>query len=111
MLSFARRRLRVVLAVAAALIVVVSAGLWLRTSSLVRVDHVTITGIEGRQAPAIRDALESAAMDMTTLAIDERRLREAVAAYPVVRSLRTSRDLPHRLRIEVNAYDPVAALQ
>ena len=111
MLPFARRRLRVVLAVAGVLIAVVCAGLWLRTSSLVRVTNVTVTGIDGRQAPAIRDALEVAAMEMTTLAIDDARLRKAVAAYPVVRSLRTSRDLPHRIRVEINAYDPVAALQ
>jgi len=111
MLSFASRRLRVVLAVGALLIVAVSFGLWLRTSSLVRVNSVTVTGIEGRQAAEIRDALTGAAMDMTTLAVDEDRLREAVSAYPVVRSLRTSTAFAHRLRIAVNAYDPVAALQ
>ena len=111
MLSFASRRLRVVVAVAAVAAVAVSFGMWLRTSSLVRVQHVTVTGIEGRQAAEIRDALSVAALDMTTLAVDEDELHDAVAAYPVVRSVRVTRDFPHRLRITVNAYDAVAALQ
>ncbi|MDX6677279.1 MAG: cell division protein FtsQ [Solirubrobacteraceae bacterium] len=111
MLSFARRRLRAVLVVATVLVVTVSSGMWLRTSSLVRVKNVTISGIEGRQAAEIRDALSVAALDMTTLAVDRDELRDAVSSYPVVRSLRTSSDFPHGLRIEVNAYDPVAALQ
>ena len=46
---------------------------------------------------------------MTTLDVNERALRDAVATYPVVRSLRASADFPHGLRIVVNAYEPVAA--
>ncbi|HEV7806806.1 MAG TPA: FtsQ-type POTRA domain-containing protein [Solirubrobacteraceae bacterium] len=109
MLSFASRRLRVVVGVAAVL-AMGGVGLWLRASSLVRVQQVTVTGIEGRQAGEIRDALAVAGLGMTTLAVDQDELRDAVSTYPVVRSLRTSVDLPHRLRIEVNAYDAVAAL-
>ena len=45
--------------IAAVLVVVGSFGFWLRTSSLVRVKQVTVTGIDGRQARAIRDALTS----------------------------------------------------
>ncbi|MDX6683737.1 MAG: cell division protein FtsQ [Solirubrobacteraceae bacterium] len=110
MLSFASRRSRVVAGAAGLLLAAVGSGLWLRSSSLVDVRQVSITGIEGRQAAEIRDALAVAALDMTTLAIDEDKLRHAVSAYPVVRSLRTSVDLPHRLRIDVDAYDAVAAL-
>jgi cell division protein FtsQ len=111
MLSFASRRRRVVLAAAAVAVTAVSFGMWLRTSSLVRVKYVTVTGIEGRQAAEIRDALAVAALDMTTLAVDENKLRDAVAAYPIVRSVRATGDFPHRLRIAINAYDAVAALQ
>ena len=109
--SLASRRARVVVSIAAVLVVVGGFGFWLRTSSLVRVKQVTVTGIDGRQARAIRDALTSAALDMTTLAVDEDELLDAVGAYPVVRSVRATPDFPHRLRIAVNAYDAVAALQ
>ncbi len=109
--SLASRRARVVAGVAAVLVVVGSFGFWLRTSSLVRVKQVTITGIDGRQAHAIRAALTAAALDMTTLAVDDGRLLEAVSTYPVVRNVRVSADFPHRLRIAVNAYEPVAAVQ
>lgn len=111
MTSFASRRTRAVLGVAALLAILGSFGLWLRTSSLVRVQQVTVTGIDGAQARSIRDALTIAARDMTTLAVDDKALRDAVATYPVVRSLNASPDFPHRLRIVVNAYEPVAAVQ
>jgi cell division protein FtsQ len=111
MLSLASRRLRAVLAIAVLLMALLCAGLWLRGSSLVRVREVTVTGIGGRQAAEIRDVLTVAARDMTTLDVDEDALRDAVSGYPVVRGLRTSAGFPHRLRIVVDAYDPVAALQ
>jgi len=109
--TFARRRLRVVLVVLALIVALGSLGLWLRTSSLVGVDSVTITGIEGRQAGEIRDVLTAASLDMTTLAVDEAALRKAISGYPVVRRLRTSTDFPHRLRITLDTYRPVAGLQ
>ncbi|MEA2221168.1 MAG: cell division protein FtsQ [Solirubrobacteraceae bacterium] len=109
--SLASRRLRVVLGIVVLAVMVGSVGLWLRSSSLVRVEAVTVTGIEGPQATEIRRALTVAARDMTTLAVDDGALRHAVSTYPVVRSLRTSTGFPHRLRIAVNAYDAVAALK
>lgn len=111
MLSLASRRRRAVLGALAAVVVLVAFGLWLRTSSLVAVDAVTVTGIDGPQSSEIRDALTVAARGMTTLDVDEGALRKAVASYPVVRSLRATAGFPHRLRIAINAYDPVAALQ
>ena len=111
MRSLARRHSRVILWAAGALVLLGAFGFWLRTSSLVRVKQVTVTGIEGRGAGAIRDALIAEARDMTTLAVDDDALRRAVSSYPVVRSLRTSVDFPHRLRIDVNAYEPVAAVR
>ena len=107
----ASRRSRAAFAIASVLVVFGAFGLWLRSSSLVRVKQVTVTGIEGQQAGAIRDALTVAARDMTTLAVDDDALRDAVATYPVVRSLEASSDFPHRLRIAVNAYEPVAAVR
>jgi cell division protein FtsQ len=109
--SFASRRLRLVLAIGALVALTCIGGLWLRTSSLVRVRDVTVTGIGGSQAAAIRDALTVAALDMTTLAVDDDALRRAVATFPVVRDLHTTTGFPHRLRIAVDAYEPVVALQ
>ena len=111
MASFARRRTRVVLAIVLLLALLVPFGLWFRDSSLVRVERVTISGVEGAQRAAIRRALTIAAADMTTLHVRERALLAAVAAYPIVRSLRTETDFPHGLRIAVNAYEPVAVVQ
>jgi cell division protein FtsQ len=111
MASFARRRTRVVLGAAVALAVLAPLALWLRNSSLVRVEHVQVTGVGGPQTSAIRAALTAAALDMTVLHVRDAALRAAVEPYPVVRSLRTETDFPHGLRIIVNAYEPLAALQ
>jgi len=110
MLPFARRRTRVILGIAVLLAVLAPLALWLRNSSLVRVQEVSVTGIHGSQAAQIKHALQTAAVDMTTLAVREDALLSAVAAYPVVESLRTETDFPHGLRIVVNAYEPVAAV-
>ncbi len=110
MRTFARRHLRLVLAVAVLAAVLASAGLWLRTSSLVAVERVEVSGIQGHQAKQIRGALTTAGLDMTTLALDKAALQDAVSAYPIVRNLRTTTDFPHGLRIDVNAYVPVATV-
>jgi cell division protein FtsQ len=101
----------VVLGAAVLLAVLTPLALWLRNSSLVRVEHVRVTGIGGPQTTAIRAALTEAALDMTVLHVRDAALRTAVEPYPVVRSLRTETDFPHGLRIIVNAYEPMAALQ
>jgi cell division protein FtsQ len=109
--AISRPRPRTVLTATLVLLALAAAGMWLRSSSLVRVQDVTITGIDGRQARAIRAALTSSARDMTTLKVDEQELLRSVDGYAVVRSLRASADFPNRLRIVVNAYEPVAALE
>ncbi len=111
MAPFARRRTRVVLGIAVLLAVLTPLAMWTRNSSLVRVEEVSVSGIDGSQAAPVKRALEAAARDMTTLHVREEALLGAVAAYPVVRSLRTDTDFPHGLRIVVNAYEPVAAIR
>jgi cell division protein FtsQ len=106
-----RRRTRAVLAAAVLLAVVTPLALWLRDSPVVRVEGVTVTGVSGPQSGGIRAALTEAALDMTVLHVRDDALRTAVEPYPVVRSLRTQTHFPHGLRITVNAYEPVAALQ
>jgi cell division protein FtsQ len=81
---------------------------WLRNSSLVAVQRVTIVGVGGRDAPQIRSALLAAAHNMTTLNVKLAALRTAVEPFPVVKHLHVSTDFPHRMRIEVVEQVPVA---
>jgi len=53
--------------------------LWLRSSSLVSVDHVRVSGVRGPQARAIERALETAGRHMTTLRVN----RAALLAAPL----------------------------
>lgn len=101
---------RVLVVLAAALIVFGGGFLWLRDSSLASVQKVTITGLPVSDGPAVRAALRNAALDMTTLHVRVDRLRTAVTPYPVVRDLHVKADFPHTLRIEVVPYEPVAVL-
>jgi cell division protein FtsQ len=81
---------------------------WLRDSSLVAVNRVTITGLGGGQASEIRAALSVAARGMTTLDVREGTLRAAISSYPVVKGLSVSTQFPHGLRIAVSEQLPVA---
>lgn len=85
--------------------------LWLRDSALVRVEHVKITGLTTRDAPAIRRTLRQAATRMTTLHYDVATLELAVDAFPAVQSVSVSADLPKTLQIRVREHRPVAALE
>lgn len=100
----------------AAVVTVVLAGLlfgvwtWVRDSSLVQVEHVTINGAGGADASAIRAALRSAAHNMTTLDVQMNQLRTAVAPFPEVKRLRVRTEFPHRLVIDVIEQRPVAVI-
>jgi cell division protein FtsQ len=99
------------LAVVLALLALAGGGwVWLRNSSLVAVQRVTIVGVSGRDAHPIRAALSSAAHNMTTLDVKMSALRTAVAPYPVVKHLHVSTSFPHRMRIEVVEQVPVAMI-
>ena len=84
--------------------------LWLRGSSLVGVREVSITGASGPQALEIRKALEAAAQDQTTLAVDAEALRQAVARFPIVDDVKADAELPHGLRLEVVQRQVVATI-
>ncbi len=107
----ASRKATVAAAVLLTIVVLGALFLWLRDSGLVGVRQVEITGVTGSQAPEIREALTEAARDMTTLHVREASLRDAVQTYPVVRELHAEADFPHRLRITVNSYDPIGAME
>ena len=83
---------------------------WLRDSSLVRVERVSIGGVSGDDAPRIRRLLVEAARDMTTLHVRQDELEQAVDGYPTVADLRVKTDFPHGLRIEVIEREPVAII-
>jgi cell division protein FtsQ len=103
-----RRRLIALGVVAAAL----AAGywFWFRDSSLVRVERVTVTGIDTADGPRVRAKLTAVARRMTTLHVDAGGLRHAVADEPVVNSIAVHPDFPHGLRIEIVENRPVALL-
>jgi cell division protein FtsQ len=99
------------LAVLLAIVGLAAAGwAWVRSSSLVGVQRVTIVGVSGRDAHRIRAVLRSAARNMTTLDVKMSALRTAVAPYPVVKHLHVSTDFPHGMRIDVVEQVPVAMI-
>ncbi|WP_211232947.1 cell division protein FtsQ/DivIB [Solirubrobacter soli] len=108
------RRGRRLLRLAFGLIVLaaaLSAGwMWLRDSSLVEVRDVQITGVTASDGEQVKTALETAAMEMTTLHVRPQALRDATANLSSVKSLEVTKDFPHTLRIHVNERRPVAAL-
>jgi cell division protein FtsQ len=108
---WARRRLRIA-AIALALAVPLLAGgwLWLRNSSFVSVEHVRVSGLHGADARAIEAALANAARQMSTLNVQQGKLRAAVASYPVVGELRVHTSFPHAISIDVVEQPPVAML-
>jgi len=84
--------------------------MWLRDSSLVAVERVEIRGLSGPGSSAATVALRDAARSMTTLDVDEARLRRVASAFPAVRGIRVTAHPPHRLVIVASPQVPVAAL-
>lgn len=112
-LTAALRHRRAGLALAAVLVLLGAGWLWLRQSSLVAVEHVRISGVPGQSpdASAIDAALERSARAMSTLDVKTAALRDAVARFEIVRSVRAHALFPHGLRLEVVEQPPVAALE
>jgi cell division protein FtsQ len=101
---------RVLAALIALLALAAGGWVWLRNSSLVGVQRVTVVGLSGRDAAQIRAALVSAARNMTTLNVKTAALRTAVAPFPVVKQIHVATDFPHRMRIDVVEQVPVALI-
>jgi len=81
---------------------------WLRDSSLVRVEHVSISGLA--DSSRLRERLAQEAGTMTTLHVDHESLENVLAGYPAVERLAVDADLPHTLRIDVIERQPAAYL-
>ena len=90
--------------VVAAIVIGCAYMFWLRDSSLVAIERVTVTGAEGD--PSVQSALTVAAEEMTTLHVDQAALEAAVANDPSVLSIETSTDFPHGLTIAVDSRRP-----
>ena len=103
-------RLRTLLCAVLVIMLLGGGWLWVRGSSLVSVDHITVTGLRGRNTSQIRSALMSAARNMTTLEVNVAALRVAVAPFPVVKGISVSAQFPHGLRIRVLEQGAVGAL-
>ena len=82
--------------------------LWYRSSSFVKVEHVTVAGLSGPDVPQIREALTSSAMGMTTLDMNIAKLESAVQRYPYVQSLTVTGHGAHDISINVTEQVPVA---
>lgn len=105
-----RLSLRVLICATLALPLLGGGWMWLRSSSLVGVRHVHISGVHGAQAIEIRHALDKSAQRMSTMSFSPNALRAAVAAYPEVGAVSASASFPHTLSIHVSERLPVATL-
>jgi cell division protein FtsQ len=105
-----RRLLRLGLGLVVLLAAAAAGWMWLRDSSLVAVRDVQITGVTASDGDRVRTALETAALEMTTLHVRPQALEDATANLASVASVEVATDFPHTLRIHVNERRPVAAL-
>ena len=81
--------------------------LWFRNLSLFAIHSVTITGATTNE-PAIKSAVEGVAGDMTTLHLNDGELRDAVAHFPTVASVKADTSFPHTLHVTITERLPVA---
>jgi cell division protein FtsQ len=107
---FPRLPVRLLLALAVLGALGYGGWMWLRDSSLAAVRDVEVTGSTSSEEARVRNALDAAARDMTTLHVREGALRDAVAQFSSVASLQVESDFPHTLRIRVLEHTPVAVL-
>jgi len=105
-----RPSLAVIVSLLVAVALLLGGWVWLRDSSLVAVDNVTVTGASGLGAPAVRSALTGTAHQMTTLNVDRSALDDSVARFPLVKSISVTTKFPHGMTIIVHERRPVAAL-
>lgn len=99
---------RVVAALATVVLLLVGGWFWFRSSSLVAVHQVRVTGLSGPNVAEISRALTTTAETMTTLDFDISKLKRSVEAYPYVHSLDVSTHFPHGVTIAVLEQVPVA---
>ncbi len=109
-LSLPRLTIRRVVAVLVAGLLLLGAWLYVRSSSLVAIKQVQVTGVAGAQAGEIRAALANEAVTMTTLDVSTAKLESAVSGFPHIAGLRVSTHFPHGVTIAVNQQIPLATV-
>lgn len=105
----ARRRL-----LATGIAALVALGLYLavvRDLPAFAVETVGLSGASSGYAPQLERELEAAARSMTTLHVDESRLREVAGRYPAVTTLTTETDFPHGLSVRIVERPPVGLVE
>jgi cell division protein FtsQ len=97
---------------AAILVIALYAGymLWFRNLSWFAINDVTISGATTSERQ-IETAVEQAAGDMTSLHIKDGELRDAVARFPTVASVKADTSFPHTLHVTITERLPVAWVQ
>ena len=90
-------RLRRMLVAIALVTATLAAGymLWLRNSSLVKVESVIVTGVTGQDGERVRSALVGAGRQSTTLRVDEAAIEDAAQPFPTIRAIEVRTDFPH----------------
>jgi cell division protein FtsQ len=110
-LSLGKLTVRRAAALVAAALILLGAWLYVRSSSLVAIKQVQVTGLSGADAGQVRAALSDEAVTMTTLDISAAKLKSAVSGYPAIAGVRVITHFPHGVTIEVDEQVPVATLE
>jgi cell division protein FtsQ len=84
--------------------------LWFRNLPWFAIDDVTITGATTNERQ-IKQAVEQAAQDMTTLHLKDGELRDAVGQFPTVASVGASTSFPHTLHVTITERLPAAFIK
>jgi len=84
--------------------------LWFRNLSWFAIHDVSVKGATTNERQ-IDSAVEQVAGDMTTLHINDGELRDAVARFPTVASVKASTSFPHGLEVTITERLPVAFVQ
>jgi cell division protein FtsQ len=107
--SAGRRRLKRVTLVLAGVAIFLAASAATQTS-LLDVDRVLVTGVDGTRAEAVRSAA-AVAPDQPLVSLDTGAVAGRVEALPWVESAQVSRSWPATVRVRVTAREVVAAVQ
>jgi cell division protein FtsQ len=103
-------RRRLIVAAVALLALWAAYMLWFRNLPWFAIDEVTVTGATTNERE-IKQAVEQAAQDMTTLHLKDGELQEAVAQFPTVASVGASTSFPHGLHVTITERLPVAFIK
>lgn len=85
--------------------------LTLRLTPLSTVERVTVVGVQGPDAPAIRHAIERAALGQSTLGFADGAVEQAVADSASITGVTVHAKFPHAVQVEVQQRLAVGAVE